>query len=113
MKAYRPGEILVVDGDSEFLTFAATTLHRRGHAVRVCAYAAEARQHLDRHAFDAVLCALNLPDGSGAEFCGWVKFARTSCRAPPSRWSLMPIWSSGPTIRSKRSCATSRPARRC
>ena len=73
MKAYRPGEILVVDGDSEFLTFAATTLRRRGHAVRVCAYAAEARVHLERHDFDVVLCALELPDGSGAEFCGWIK----------------------------------------
>ena len=73
MKAYRPGEILVVDGDSEFLTFAATALHRRGHAVRVCAYAAEARGHIERHDFDAVLCALELPDASGAEFCGWIK----------------------------------------
>ena len=73
MKAYRPGEILVVDGDSEFLKFAATTLHRRGHAVRVCAYAREARGHMEHHAFDAVLCALQLPDATGAEFCGWVK----------------------------------------
>ncbi len=73
MKAYRPGEILVVDGDSQFLTFAATALHRRGHAVRICAYGAEARGHLERHEFDVVLCALELPDGSGAELCGWIK----------------------------------------
>lgn len=73
MKAYRPGEILVVDGDSQFLTFASTSLHRRGHGVRVCAYAAEAREHLERHEFDVVLCALELPDGSGAELCGWIK----------------------------------------
>ena len=73
MKAYRPGEILVIDGDSEFLKFAATTLHRRGHGVRVCAYAREARLHMEHYAFDAVLCALQLPDGTGAEFCSWVK----------------------------------------
>lgn len=73
MKAYRPGEILVVDGDSEFLTFASTALHRRGHGVRVCAYAAEAMQHLERHEFDVVLSALELPDASGAELCGWIK----------------------------------------
>ena len=73
MKAHRPGEILVVDGSSDFLTFAATALHRRGHAVRVCAYAAEARRHIERHFFDAVLCGLELPDASGAEFCSWIK----------------------------------------
>ena len=73
MKAHRPGEILVVDGNSDFLSFAATTLHRRGHAVRVCAYAAEARAHIERHFFDAVLCGVELPDSSGAEFCEWIK----------------------------------------
>jgi putative two-component system response regulator len=73
MQAHRPGEILVVDGDSNFLTFAATTLQRRGHAVRVCAYAAEARDHVERHFFDAVLCSMALPDSSGAEFCTWIK----------------------------------------
>ncbi|MBW3637840.1 MAG: HD domain-containing protein [Armatimonadetes bacterium] len=73
MQAHRPGEILVVDGDSHFLSFAATTLQRRGHAVRVCAYAAEAREHVERHFFDAVLCSTVLPDSSGAEFCAWIK----------------------------------------
>ncbi|HEX8464056.1 MAG TPA: response regulator, partial [Abditibacterium sp.] len=73
MKAHRPGEILVVDGDSQFLSFAATTLQRRGHAVRTCAYAAEARLHVERDFFDAVLCATQLPDGTGAEFCAWIK----------------------------------------
>lgn len=73
MKAHRPGEILVVDGDSEFLSFAATLLHRRGHAVRVCAYAQEARAHLEHYPFDAVLCATELPDGSGIELCAWIK----------------------------------------
>ena len=73
MKAHRPGEILVVDGNSDFLSFAATTLQRRGHAVRTCAYAREARGHIGRHFFDAVLCGLQLPDESGAEFCQWIK----------------------------------------
>jgi len=41
--------------------------------VRVCAYAREAREHLERHRFDALLCALELPDGSGAELCAWAK----------------------------------------
>ena len=73
MQAHRPGEILVVDGNTEFLTFAATTLNRRGHTVRICAYVAEAREHVERHFFDAVLCGLQLPDGRGDEFCAWIK----------------------------------------
>ncbi len=73
MQAHRPGEILVVDGDSNFLTFAATTLARRGHAVRICAYAEEAREHVERHVFDAVLCAMRLSDSTGAELCAWIK----------------------------------------
>lgn len=73
MQAHRPGEILVVDGDSNFLSFAATTLQRRGHAVRICAYAAEARDHVERHFFDAVLCSMDLPDGKGGDFCAWIK----------------------------------------
>ncbi len=73
MQAHRPGEILVVTGDTEFLSLAAMTLGRRGHAVRICAYGAEARTHVERHYFDAVLCAQNLPDGSGIEFCTWIK----------------------------------------
>ena len=73
MQAHRPGDLLIVDGNSQFLTLAATTLSRRGHSVRVCAYASEAREHLERHTFDALLCALDLPDGSGAELCAWTK----------------------------------------
>lgn len=73
MQAHRPGDVLVVDGDPAFLTLASTILSRRGHAVRVCAYAREAREHLERHRFDAVLCAIELPDGSGAELCAWIK----------------------------------------
>lgn len=73
MKAHRPGEILVVDGDSDFLSFAASALRRRGHAVRVCAYAAEARRHVERHFFNVVLCGLELPDDSGAGLCEWIK----------------------------------------
>lgn len=73
MKAHRPGEILVVDGDSAFLSFAATTLSRRGHSVRVCAYAHEARGHVELDFFDAVLCGLTLADSGGVEFCTWIK----------------------------------------
>ena len=73
MQAHRPGDLLIVDGNSQFLALAATTLNRRGHAVRVCAYAREAREHLERDSFDALLCALDLPDGSGAELCAWTK----------------------------------------
>lgn len=73
MQAHRPGEILVVDGDTHFLSFAATTLQRRGHAVRTCAYADEARGHVERHFFDAVLCSMELPDGRGSDFCAWIK----------------------------------------
>lgn len=73
MKAHRPGQILVVDGSHTFLTLAATTLQRRSHAVRVCAYAAEAREHLERNFFDAVLTSTELPDGKGADLCVWIK----------------------------------------
>ncbi len=73
MKAHRPGEILVVDGNTDFLSFASTTLTRRGHAVRICAYADEARAHVERHFFDAVLCGTRLPDTTGIELCAWIK----------------------------------------
>lgn len=73
MQAHRPGEILVVDSDTDFLSLASTTLNRRGHAVRICAYVEEAREHIERHFFDAVLCANTLPDSSGPEFCAWIK----------------------------------------
>ncbi len=73
MQAHRPGEILIVDGDTDFLSMCAVTLGRRGHAVRICAYEAEAREHVERHFFDALICGEKLPDGSGVEFCTWVK----------------------------------------
>lgn len=73
MQAHRPGEILVIDGNSDFLTFAANTLGRRGHAVRICAYTDEAKTHLERHLFDAVICGSQLADGSGIELCIWIK----------------------------------------
>lgn len=73
MQAHRPGEILVVDGDTNFLSLAAMALQRRGHAVRTCAYEAEARTHVERVFFDAVLCRNRLPDGTGEELCTWIK----------------------------------------
>lgn len=73
MHAHRPGELLVVDGSSDFLSFAATSLHRRGHAVRVAAYSQEAREHLERNVFDAVICGFALADEAGLELCSWIK----------------------------------------
>jgi putative two-component system response regulator len=73
MQAHRPGEILVVDKDSDFLSFAATTLTQRGHKVRVCARAEEGRHLVGREFFDAVLCGMQLSDATGLEFCAWVK----------------------------------------
>ncbi len=73
MQAHRPGEILVVDGNTDFLSFASTTLSRRGHSVRICAYADEARAHVERHFFDAVICGAKLPDSTGIELCTWIK----------------------------------------
>jgi len=63
----------VVDGNSDFLSLAAMSLHRRGHAVRTCAYLQEAKKHVEQMFFDAVLCAYRLPDGSGEELCAWIK----------------------------------------
>jgi putative two-component system response regulator len=48
-------------------------LHRRGHAVRTCAYKQEAQEHVERVFFDAVLCGQRLPDGTGQELCSWIK----------------------------------------
>lgn len=73
MQAHRPGEVLVVDGDTNFLSLAAMALQRRGHAVRTCAYLQEAQEHVERVVFDAVLCGQHLPDGAGTDLCTWIK----------------------------------------
>ena len=73
MQAQRPGDILIVDADEAFSAQATQTLAQQGHMVMTCRTGAEARRHLERMPYDAVLCGWRLPDEEGIHFCEFVK----------------------------------------
>lgn len=73
MEAQRPGDILIVEDDSAFLSSACLTLTRCRHGVVSCSSAEEAYNHLERIPFDIVLVGENLPDADGKEFCRAIK----------------------------------------
>jgi len=73
MQALRPGDVLVVDSDEKFLSFACDALVQSGHMVMTCNTAAEARRHLERVPYDIVLSGWKLPDEDGAAFCEFIK----------------------------------------
>lgn len=79
--------ILLVEDDKDLNLECQAYLVRRGHDVTSCGSLAEARSAMalmSAAAPDAVVCDVNLPDGSGVDFCveaAPVLFA--------SRWVLM------------------------
>lgn len=83
MEAQRPGDILVVEKDTHALTEICNALRNARHNVVSCTTAAEGLEHVERIPFDVVLCAENLPDGSGCEICHFIKktpeLQQTSC----------------------------------
>ena len=73
MQALRPGDILIVDSDPNFLSTACDALVQLGHMVMTCATAQEARRHLERVPYDIVLCGWRLSDEEGSELCEFIK----------------------------------------
>lgn len=78
MQAIRPGDILIVDGDTDYMAALKAILAGRGHTVTACPDMATARHQLEQSTFDVVLCGLRLPDGDGRQFCHEVKSAADS-----------------------------------
>ena len=73
MQAHRPGEILIVDDDPQFLPFVCSALTRSRHAVTSCSSGDEARYQMHRADFDVILCAEKLPDEDGEALCRFIK----------------------------------------
>jgi two-component system response regulator PilR (NtrC family) len=59
--------ILVIDDEPDLRTLYELTLLREGYRVEAAASLLEAREHLQRRRFDAVISDMRLPDGSGLE----------------------------------------------
>lgn len=73
MKAQRPGDILVVAANEEFLNTVSRALRDLGHQVEVSSNSSEALRVLENQYFDLILCAQTLPGQSGAQLCRAVK----------------------------------------
>lgn len=73
--------LLVVDDDPAMLQALAWFFEKRGFHVAAAATLAEARTFCQRHkSFSLVVSDYHLPDGTGAEFCWWL---REELRATP------------------------------
>lgn len=83
MEAQRPGDILVIEKDIQFLTEICNALRNARHNVVSCTSTKDGINHLERIPFDVVLCSEHLPDGSGCDICHFVKstpeLQQTSC----------------------------------
>lgn len=61
--------ILVVDDDVAVATLLDDLLSDEGYEVHLAQTLADARAYLEDHAFDVLLLDVQLPDGSGFDFC--------------------------------------------
>ena len=59
--------VLVVDDEPDLRTLYELTLLREGYQVETASCLSEARVHLERSQFDAVITDMRLPDGLGLE----------------------------------------------
>lgn len=73
MKALRPGDVLVVDSDAAYLELVTAALTAADHKAVGCRTGQEARNHLEKTAFDVVLCARQLSDETGDDLCAFIK----------------------------------------
>lgn len=71
-------KILLVEDDDTISFGIRASLAKKGYGVTGCAGLVEAKQLFSK-AFSLVLLDLNLPDGSGYEFCRWI---REQCDIP-------------------------------
>jgi putative two-component system response regulator len=83
MEAQRPGDILVIEKDIQFLTEICNALRNARHNVISCTTTEDGLNHLERIPFDVVLSSESLPDGSGCDICRFIKstpeLQQTSC----------------------------------
>lgn len=63
-----PGQILVVEDESEIRELISLLLLRQGHRVQQCASALEGLDHLRKNQFDLIVLDWMLPQMSGIEF---------------------------------------------
>lgn len=73
MRAHRPGDILVVNGNEKGGKAIADTLRDLGHNVASCQSSEAAQNLLEREVFDVVVCAQELKSQSGAQLCQLIK----------------------------------------
>lgn len=74
--------ILVVDDERDLLATLSVALKRDGHVPCCCASVKEARAAAAEERIDLVILDWMLPDGSGPEFCRWLR-ARSASVATP------------------------------
>ena len=77
------------------------------HEVTVATSGSEAREELDRGAFDAVLCDLMLDDTSGAELTRWIR------EHPPDLSERLVLMTGGAITPDDRALVRSLPPERC
>ena len=65
-------KILLVEDDETIAFGIKSALKRKGYMCTSCASAGQAKD-LFAEGFQLILLDLNLPDGSGYDFCKWVK----------------------------------------
>lgn len=73
MEAQRPGDILIVEDDSNFISSACLVLTRQRHGVVSCSSVEAAKEHLERSPFDVALIGQKLFDGDGESLCHHIK----------------------------------------
>lgn len=66
-------KILLVEDDETICFGVRSALRKKGYEVVECSCVAEGKELLSVEEFHLILLDLNLPDGNGYDFCGWIK----------------------------------------
>lgn len=66
-------KILLVEDDEAICFGVRSALRKKGYEVVECSCAAEGKELLSVEEIQLILLDLNLPDGNGYDFCGWIK----------------------------------------
>ena len=67
------GKILLVEDDETICFGVRSALEKKGYEVMVCSGIMEGKHSFKAEEILLVLLDLNLPDGSGYEFCSWIR----------------------------------------
>ena len=66
-------KILLVEDDETICFGVCSALRKKGYEVIECSCVAEGKELLSAEDVHLILLDLNLPDGNGYDFCGWIK----------------------------------------